>query len=127
MKISNSKMQRAALELAGGNSKAGTARKAGISPTTLYSYLKKPEFYELVEKMKGEVYKRDIEKSMADIDPSMEFLRQVRDDEEEPTRNRMAATKILLNKGIRMAENREVIQKLEKLERQVSDLERLRQ
>lgn len=119
-------MQRAALELASGNSKAASARRAGISSTTLYSWLKKHEFNELVEKLRGEVYKRDIEKSMADIDPSMEYLRQVRDNKKENTRIRMAATKILLNKGIRMAENREVIQKLEKLERQVSDLEQLR-
>jgi len=119
MTTSNPKYLPAALALAAGASKTEAARKAKVSRTTINNWIKKQDFQEFLDKLKREHFLKSVDKSISTIDPALDFLRQVMKDKDEKTADRLRAANKLLSFGSRNAEAKEILDRIEKLEKKI--------
>lgn len=97
--------------------KRGACKKAGISETMLYhNYLKNPEFVEAYNMAVADFLESATRELQGAMLTSAKVLREIVTDTNEKTPDRIASARIILDYGLRMTEQMDILQRLERLE-----------
>lgn len=103
--------------------KRAAAAKAGISESTLRSYLSDPAFMAEYRAAVSSMLDDATRESQQALSPALSCLREVTTDTEAPATARIAAARSLLEYALRLTEFTDVVARLNELEENVSELE----
>ena len=114
--IGRSGEDRAVVALAAGASKEDAAAVAGISRSTLFEWLKDPEFRERVRHERHRLIDRALGRLADASVGAVDVLVTIADDVEVPASARVAAARGVLEIGARLREEVEVTSRLDEIE-----------
>jgi hypothetical protein len=114
---------RAVVALAAGASKEDAAAMAGISRSTLYEWLKRPEFRGRVQAERQRLVDRAVGRLADASVRAADVLLEVADDTEAPPSARVAAARGVLEIGGRLREEAELGARLDDLEQALDQRE----
>lgn len=97
------------------------AKKAKVSTSTLYRLRKKPEFQEVMNQVKKEIFQDTLQKAQGYCMESLEVLRVIMNDPAATDSSRVSAARTVLELGLNSAEQEIIIDKIEQLERRMAD------
>ncbi len=97
------------------------AEKSGISPSTLYRLRKKKEFKTLLIRIREEMFNDAMEKAQNYCLESLEVLRTIMKDLDATDSARVSAARTILDLGLVMYENRNIVERINELERRIND------
>lgn len=106
-----------AIKVAAGFSVRAAAAEAGVSESTGYRASAKPEFKRRVSELRTESAQAAVGKLSDAASRAVETLVELLDKSEEPT-TRLQASKAILSQNLRMAEQLELRQRLDDIEKQ---------
>lgn len=92
------------------------ADKSAISINTLSRLRKDPEFQQVVQKVKKEMFQETMNKAQAASVKALEVLHTIMNDTGATDSSRVSAARTVLELGINCVEQEEIITKLEQLE-----------
>ena len=92
------------------------AAAAGITSKTLRSYLDDPEFQAEYRKAFAELVEDATRKVQQTLDPAVAVLREVMEDSDENGQVRVSAARSVLEYGLKMTEQTDIITRLQELE-----------
>ncbi len=97
------------------------ATKSGVSKATLYRLRQKPEFQETIIRVKNEMFQDTMKKAQAYSIESLEVLKNIMNDRTATDSSRVSAARTILELGLNSAEQEMILNKIETLERMMSD------
>lgn len=110
------KKQKALVALLTQPTKEKAAAAAGITSKTLRSYLDDPEFQAEYRKAFAELVEDATRKVQQTLDPAVAVLREVMEDSDENGQVRVSAARSVLEYGLKMTEQTDIITRLQELE-----------
>lgn len=93
------------------------AQQSGISERTLQRLRKDPEFQEVVQKVKKELFSESMNKAQAASMKALEVLNDIMSDPDATDSSRVSAARTVLELGLNSVEQEEIMTKLNELER----------
>lgn len=93
-----------------------TAEKSGISEATLYRLRKDAGFQAILKSVKNEIFNDAMQKAQGYTLEALEVLRNVMKDEDATDSSRVSAARSILDIGITLFEDENIIQRLLELE-----------
>jgi benzoyl-CoA reductase/2-hydroxyglutaryl-CoA dehydratase subunit BcrC/BadD/HgdB len=114
-------MEEVAIVLFTARSIKEAAEKAGVSISTLYRLRKKEEFKTVYNKIKKEAFSDAMQRAQSYCSESLEVLRAVMHNPTALDSSRVSAARTVLDLGLVMFENENIIEKLNELEKKISD------
>ena len=84
--------------------KKAAAAKAGISESTLRSYLADAEFQKEYNKAFSDLLISATRQAQASLSPAVKVLREIFEDDEQPSSARITAARSILEYGLRLTE-----------------------
>ena len=99
------------------------AKKAGISESTLRSYLATPDFQENYRVAFSELVTDATRQIQQAISPAVSTLRGIVESADEPATARIQASRAILEFALRMTEALDIVGRVEEMERTISELE----
>lgn len=100
------------------SSKAEAAEAAGISPRTLRTYLSDGEFQKAYKEAFSGLVSEATRQAQRSLSPAISTLREIIEDEEQPATARISAARSLLEYGLKLTEQNDILSRLDKLEQQ---------
>lgn len=97
------------------------AEKSGVSKSTLYRLRKDPEFQDIINQVKNNMFQDTMKKAQAYSMESLEVLRKIMNDGAATDSSRVSAARTILELGLNSAEQEMILSKIEKLERMMTD------
>lgn len=97
------------------------AEKSGVSKSTLYRLRKDPEFQEIINQVKNNMFQNTMKKAQAYSMEALEVLRKIMNDGAATGSSRVSAARTILELGLNFAEQEMILAKIEELERMMSD------
>ncbi len=97
------------------------AEKSGVSESTIYRLRKDPGFQEILTKIKDEMFQDTIQKSQGYCLEMLEVLRGIALNITATDSSRVSAARSILELGMTMYENENILEKLKELERRLED------
>lgn len=110
------KQQKALVALLTQPTKEKAATAAGITSKTLRSYLDDPEFLAEYRKAYSELVEDATRKVQQTLDPAVAVLREVMEDGSENGQVRVSAARSVLEYGLKMTEQTDILNRLQDLE-----------
>lgn len=110
------KQQKALVALLTQPTKEKAAAAAGITSKTLRSYLYDPEFLAEYRKAFSDLVEDATRKVQQTLDPAVAVLREVMEDESENGQVRVSAARSVLEYGLKMTEQTDILNRLQDLE-----------
>lgn len=110
------KQQKALVALLTQPTKEKAATAAGITSKTLRSYLDDPEFRAEYRKAHSELVEDATRKVQQTLDPAVAVLREVMEDGSENGQVRVSAARSVLEYGLKMTEQTDILNRLQDLE-----------
>lgn len=98
-------------------SKAAAAQAAGISPRTLRDYLADPTFRQEYQKAFAGLVEDATRQAQQAIAPALSTLREIVEDTDESAQARISAARNILEYGMRLTEQTDILERLDELER----------
>ena len=98
-----------------------TAEKLGTSRDTLYKLMKQEGFQEAYSKAKQHLLQEVCNSLVSTLLEAVDVTKSIMNNTDNSPQIRLNASQILFNTCIRLTEQTEVLQRIEKLERSVSD------
>ena len=93
------------------------AEKSGISIATIYRLKKDKVFQKILQEVKDSLFQETMRKAQGYCLESLEVLREVAKDKNATDSSRVSAAKAILELGISLYENENIIQRLDEIER----------
>ena len=97
------------------------AEKSGVSKSTLYRLRKDPEFQDIINQVKNNMFQDTMKKAQAYSMKSLEVLRKIMNDGAATDSSRVSAARTILELGLNSAEQEMILAKIEELERMMTD------
>jgi phage terminase small subunit len=97
------------------------AEAAGVSPRTAWRYLADPAFQKEYRAARREVTEHTVMRLQADSAHAAKVLRDIADDTTAPASARVSACRTIIEQGLKGAELREVMQRLDELEKTIEE------
>ena len=97
------------------------AEKSGISRATLYRLKKDVKFQEVLQEVKNDIFRETMQKAQGYCLESLEVLREVAKDKAATDSARVSAARTILELGVTLHEDENIIQKLADMERRLLD------
>lgn len=97
------------------------AEKSGVSITTLYRLKKDSNFQEVLQTVKNNIFQEAMQKAQGYCLESLEVLREVMNDKAATDSSRVSAARTILELGVTLHEDENIIQRLVDMERRVFD------
>jgi len=94
---------------------------AGLSPSTLYRWLKTEDFLESFRQARQETVKLAMVKLQQSTSSMVDVLVGIAKDESKPSGTRVNAAKTVLEASIKVVEMEEIIERLKKIETKISE------
>lgn len=118
MKISelNAKQEKFLLALITSPSTESAWKRAGITESTAYRYMKQPAFKEAQRKLMRELMATVTGRLQYEATASVNVLAELRDNPDTPPYSRVEASKILLEMAFKTYELGDVLERIEQLE-----------
>lgn len=110
------KQQKALVALLTQPTKEKAAAAAGITSKTLRSYLDDPEFRAEYRKAFSELVEDATRKMQQTLDPAVAVLREVMENDGENGQVRVSAARSVLEYGLKMTEQIDILNRLQELE-----------
>ncbi len=110
------KKQKALVALLTQPTKEKAAAAAGITSKTLRSYLDDPEFQAEYKKAFAGLVEDATRKVQQTLDPAVAVLREIMEDSDENGQVRVSAARSVLEYGLKMTEQTDIITRLQELE-----------
>lgn len=110
------KKQKALLALLTQPTKEKAAAAAGITSKTLRGYLDDPEFQDEYRKAFAEPVEDATRKVQQTLDPAVAVLREIMEDRDENGQVRVTAARSVLEYGLKMTEQTDILTRLQDLE-----------
>lgn len=95
------------------------AARAGISESTLLRLRKKPDFQELVDSMKRDMFSETMQKAQTYSKEMLEVLREIALDGKATDSSRVSAAKGILELGVQLRNMEEIEAKIVELQKKV--------
>lgn len=109
--------QRKALAaLLASKSRVDAARVCGLSTKTLQGYEKQPEFAEALERGRRELLADAAHRMAAGYTQTVDTLQEIVENPDTPDASRVAAARVLLDYGLKLAELTDINKRLDRLE-----------
>ena len=103
--------------------KKAAAEKAGISESTLRSYLADPSFQAAYKEAFSDLMTDATRQAQRNLSPALKTLREVVEDEEQPATARISAARSLLEYGLKLSEYHDIAAKMQELEKIIKEME----
>lgn len=103
--------------------KRAAAEKAGISESTLRSYLQDPSFQEAYREAFSDLMVDATHQAQRNLSPALSTLREIAEDGEQPATARISAARGLLEFGLKLSEYHDIAAKMQELEKIVKEME----
>lgn len=116
-------LENAAFHLLTSPTCAEAARRASVSESTLFRLKKKPEFQEVVNSIKKEMFSETMQKAQSYSLEMLEVLREIALDVKATDSSRVSAAKGILELGVQLRSMEEIEAKLIEIEKVVMDNE----
>jgi ABC-type glycerol-3-phosphate transport system substrate-binding protein len=113
------KKQKALVALLTQPTKEKAAAAAGITSKTLRGYLDDPEFQAEYRKAFAELVEDATRKVQQTLDPAVAVLREIMEDRDENGQVRVSAARSVLEYGLKMTEQTDIITRLQELEAEI--------
>ena len=97
------------------------AEKSGVSITTLYRMKKDSDFQDILQKVKNSIFQETMQKAQGYCMESLEVLREVAKDTAATDSARVSAARTILELGVTLHEDENIIQRLAEMERRLMD------
>ena len=97
------------------------AEMAGISETTLWRWLKDPEFLNKYRQLKREAVNQAVARLQQISFQAVETMKEIMEHKENPVSVRLNAAKSILDSSIKAVELEDVIHRIEELERIINE------
>lgn len=95
------------------------AEKSGVSLTMLYRLRKTEEFQIVLHRVKSEIFNDAMHKAQGYCLEALEVLREVMKNENATDSSRVSAARNILDIGVTLFEEEQIIQRLDELERRL--------
>ena len=82
-----------------------TAEKLGVSPVTIYNYMKREGFQEAYSKARAEVLNGCVNKMISNLSDGVDNIVEIMNNKENSAQIRINATQLLFNTAIKLSEN----------------------
>lgn len=92
------------------------AEKSGVSITTIYRLKKDKDFQEILQKVKNSIFQETMQKAQGYCLESLEVAK----DKSATDSSRVSAARAILELGISLYENENIIQRLDEMERRLT-------
>lgn len=112
----NAKKKKALAALLSERTRLKAAEKAGISESTLRLYLRDTEFLTAYNSAVSELLSDTVNQVKRSLSPAISTLEDISEDKAEATNNRIAASRGLLEFGLKLIETFDLLSRIEKLE-----------
>lgn len=99
------------------------AQKAGISESTLRSYLKDETFREAYREAFTNLMTDATRQAQRNLSPALSTLREIVEDGEQPATARISAARSLLEYGLKLSEYHDIAAKMQELEKVIKEME----
>ena len=96
--------------------KKAAAEKAGISESTLRSYLADPDFQKAYKAAFADLVSDATKQAQRSLSPALKTLREIVEDAEETATARISAARSLLEYGLKLTEINDILRDLEGME-----------
>ena len=96
------------------------AEKSGVSITTIYRLKKDKDFQEILQKVKNSIFQETMQKAQGYCLESLEVLREVAKDKSATDSWGVSAARAILELGIALYENGNIIRRLDEMERRLT-------
>lgn len=113
------RQQRVLVALLTQPTKEKAASVAGVTSKTLRGYLNDPEFQAEYRKAFTELVRDATRKAQQTLDPAIAVLRKIMENEHENGQVRVSAARSVLEYGLKLTEQTDVLARLDELERQI--------
>lgn len=110
------KMERALAALLSCPTRAEAAKAAGLDPKTLWRYSQDPEFQQAYRNAVSNLLNDATRQAQQSLNPALSTLRNIVEDREQPASSRIQAARSILEYGLRLTEQSDILSKLEALE-----------
>ncbi len=95
------------------------AEKSGVSVTTIFRLKRTDDFKTILKTVKDNMFNEAMNKAQGYCLESLEILRTIMNDKVATDSSRVSAARTLLELGVTMFENENIVQKLQDLERRL--------
>lgn len=109
-------MQKALVALLTQPTKEKAAAAAGITSKTLRGYLENPEFQTEYKKAFAELVESATRRVQQTLEPAVAVLREIMEDGDENGQVRVSAARSVLEYGLKMTEQTDILSRLSELE-----------
>lgn len=103
--------------------KKAAAEKAGISESTLRSYLSDPSFQAAYKEAFSDLMTDATRQAQRNLSPALSTLREIVEDGEQPATARISAARSLLEYGLKLSEYHDIAAKMQELEKIIKEME----
>ena len=101
--------------------KTEAAQKSGISIHTLYRLRKDDDFQKILHEAKNDMFRETMDKAQGYCLESLEVLRTVMHDKTATDSSRVSAAKTILELGVALHEDEQIVQRLTNIEKGLPD------
>ncbi|QNO15323.1 hypothetical protein HYG86_11375 [Alkalicella caledoniensis] len=98
------------------------AEKSGVSVSTIYRLKKQPSFQKILKNVKDDIFHEAMNKAQGYCLDSLETLKNIMLDEEATDSSRVSAARSILELGLTMYEDENIVQRLKELERRLGNV-----
>lgn len=102
--------------------KKAAAEKAGISESTLRSYLSDPSFQAAYKEAFSDLMTDATRQAQRNLSPALSTLREIVEDGEQPATARISAARSLLEYGLKLSEYHDIAAKMQELEKIIKEM-----
>lgn len=110
--------ERAIAALLTNPTKQQAAKAAGITDRTLARYFEDAEFVQAYKQAFGNMVEEATRQAQQSMQPALDTLKEIVKDKEEAAGARIQASRTILDYALRLTEQFEILERLEKLERE---------
>ena len=103
--------------------KRAAAEKAGISESTLRSYLQDPSFQEAYKEAFSDLMVDATRQAQRNLSPALSTLREIVEDEDQPATARISTARSLLEYGLKLSEYHDIAAKMQEIEKIIKEME----
>lgn len=104
--------------------RAEAAKAAGISESTLRTYMQDAEFVERYKRAFGDMVQDATRQAQRTISPALSTLREIMEDREEQTTARISAARSILEYALKLSEQTDILEQLRELEQWRAEIDR---
>lgn len=103
--------------------RAEAAKAAGVSESTLRTYMQDAEFVERYKRAFGDMVQDATRQAQRTISPALSTLREIMEDREEQTTARISAARSILEYALKLSEQTDILEQLRELEQWRAELD----